>query len=143
MSASLSRLLSFYSELKPELLLHAMIKREFNGSIALLTTLTAASEPLLQLAASISTGIPLLWLDHNLTTPEFVPQKLGFNHIVRITGKADTPALTAAIEDMTLLAIIMDIPPSPSTKRIELDDLGVFRIYPFAGIADTTSDWSV
>lgn len=134
MSASLSRLRSFYGDLKIPLLLHAMITREFAGSVAILATGSEDTAKLLELVAFIDTSVPIL-------SQTAIPNELGFTHITQ-----STPAdMAGLIEDMTLLAVISD-ETRVRGERIELDADGVFRIYPFMGAAprpEATSDWTV
>jgi hypothetical protein len=141
MSASLSRLRSFYGELKAPLLLHAMIKREFGGSIAVLTSAKTASEILLRMIAKIDATLPVLWLESGGN--DSLPRRLGFGRIICIKDAPSTLATT--LEDMALLAIICDDNRSESMPRIELDADGVFRIYPLAPDRQSphNADWSV
>jgi len=70
MSASLSRLQSFYGDLKAPLLLHAMIKEEFPGSIALLTSFGADAGLMLSLVAEVDPATPVLFLETGKHFPE-------------------------------------------------------------------------
>ncbi len=70
MTASLTRLQSFYGETTTPLLLHAMIKEEFPGSIALLTSFGADAGLLLALVAEVNPKTPVLFLDTGKHFPE-------------------------------------------------------------------------
>jgi phosphoadenosine phosphosulfate reductase len=70
MSASLSRLQTFYSDLSAPLLLHAMIKEEFSHSIALLTSFGADAGLMLALIAEVDPATPVLFLDTGKHFPE-------------------------------------------------------------------------
>jgi phosphoadenosine phosphosulfate reductase len=69
-SASLSRLQSFYGDLNAPLLLHAMIKEEFEGRIALLTSFGADAGLMLSLVAEIDPATPVLFLETGKHFPE-------------------------------------------------------------------------
>jgi phosphoadenosine phosphosulfate reductase len=70
MSASLTRLQSFYGDLKTPLLLHAMIKEEFRSNIALLTSFGADAGLLLSLVAEVDPATPVLFLETGKHFPE-------------------------------------------------------------------------
>ena len=70
MSVSLSRLQNFYGEFSTPLLLHAMIREEFVGNIAMLTSFGADAGLLLALVAEIEPKTPILFLDTGKHFPE-------------------------------------------------------------------------
>lgn len=70
MNISLSRLLSFYSGAEPKALLHAMIKDEFAGEIAVLSSFGAYSSLLISLVAEVDNTIPVLFLETEKHFPE-------------------------------------------------------------------------
>jgi phosphoadenosine phosphosulfate reductase len=79
MSASLSRLQSFYSDLNARLLLHAMIKEEFTRSIALLTSFGADAGLMLALVAEVDPVTPVLFLD----TGKHFPETLDYGRMLQ------------------------------------------------------------
>lgn len=135
MNASLSRLRSFYGELKTPLLLHAMITREFAGCVGVLITHNEESATLLELISLINPSIPVLMLSNAEAMNTF-----DLKNVIDVTG-----AVADSIEDMALLAIITDERREVGKAKIELDAEGVFRIYPFAQSTrqEFSSDWSV
>ncbi len=101
MMASLSRLQNFYGELPAPLLLHAMIKEEFPGRIALLTSFGADAGLMLSLIADIDPATPVLFLDTKKHFPETLDyarrltQHLGLTHVHWLTPD---PALEKNID---------------------------------------------
>lgn len=67
---SLSRLQAFYLGVAPELLLRAMIRQEFPGKIAVLSSFGADSALLLAMAAEIDRTLPVLFLETGKHFPE-------------------------------------------------------------------------
>ncbi len=70
MTASLSRLQSFYGDLEAPALLHVMTQIEFPGKIALLTSFGSDAAPLLAMTARIDPATPVLFLDTQKHFPE-------------------------------------------------------------------------
>lgn len=70
MSVSLSRLQAFYGDLDATPLLWAMIKEEFPGRIALLTSYGADAALLLSLVAEVDPATPVLFLETHKHFPE-------------------------------------------------------------------------
>ncbi|MEI7668731.1 MAG: phosphoadenylyl-sulfate reductase [Pseudomonadota bacterium] len=70
MTTSLGRLQNFYGELDAKLLLHAMIKQEFSGNIALLTSFGSDSGLLLAMVAEVDVNTPILFLETGKHFPE-------------------------------------------------------------------------
>jgi len=161
MNTSLTRLQSFYSEIKTPLLLHTMIKREFPGSIAVLTSFGAEAGLLLSMVAEVDPATPVLFLNtgkHFAQTLDYsrtLSNHLGLSNVrtvapapalladrdvkgelwqsdpVRCCTLRKSEPLARALEDMGYLALITGRSPAPRT--IELDENGVFRINPLAG----------
>jgi phosphoadenosine phosphosulfate reductase len=138
MSTSLTRLQSFYGELKAPLLLHAVIKREFPGSIALLTACKADSGLLLAMAAAIDPALPVLCLQPNGHSPETLEySRILATHLGLIRMRWITPApgpepLAHILDEMGILALITGRT-GQALQKIALDETGVFRIHPLAG----------
>jgi len=139
MHTSLSRLQSFYSEFKAPLLLHAMIRQEFAGTVALLTSFDAESGLLLSMAAEINPETPVLFLDDGSQAAyaRTLTSHLGLRHVHRLTPAAAEASswkaeLSRALDAMGLLAIVTGRRRAGCPK-IELDENGVFRINPLAG----------
>ena len=75
--ASLSRLRAFYGQMDAKLLLHAIIKEEFKGKVALFSSFGADAALLISLVAEIDPTIPVLFLEtgkHFPETLEYVKQ---------------------------------------------------------------------
>jgi phosphoadenosine phosphosulfate reductase len=90
-SASLSRLQSFYGDASARLLLRAMIKEEFAGTVALLTSFGADAFVLLSLVAAIDPATPVLFLD----TQKHFPDTLDYARTLqRHFGLTDVRRLT-------------------------------------------------
>lgn len=70
MKTSLDRLQNFYGDLDTPLFLHAMIRQEFTGTIAMTTSFGADAGLLLALVADIDKGLPVLFLDTGKHFPE-------------------------------------------------------------------------
>ncbi|NDF13111.1 MAG: phosphoadenylyl-sulfate reductase [Proteobacteria bacterium] len=86
MTASLSRLQTFYSELDAEPLLHVMTTQEFKGKIAAFSSFGSYSALLLDMVSKIDKSIPVLFLDtgkHFKETLEYV------EHIRKLLGFTD------------------------------------------------------
>lgn len=87
MTASLTRLQSFYGDMNAELLLTAMIKEEFPGSIAMLTSFGADAGLLLSIVAEIEPALPIFFLDtgkHFAETLEYgrtLEKSLGLTNV--------------------------------------------------------------
>lgn len=83
----LLRLDSFYGDLTPELLLHAVIKEEFAGEVALFSSFGADSALLIKMVADIDPATPILFLEtekHFAETLEYVEtlrNKLGLKDV--------------------------------------------------------------
>lgn len=94
-SLSLSRLQAFYNGFSPQSLLSAMIRQEFQGRIALLSSFGADSALLLAMAAEVDRDIPVLFLDtgkHFPETLEFVEHmrtRLGLTNITPLKPRED------------------------------------------------------
>ncbi|MDE3060329.1 MAG: phosphoadenylyl-sulfate reductase [Pseudomonadota bacterium] len=73
-AVSLSRLQMFYGDLDAPLLLHAMIREEFKGSIALISSFGADAALLLALVAEVDPATPVLFLE----TGKHFPQTLDY-----------------------------------------------------------------
>jgi phosphoadenosine phosphosulfate reductase len=73
---TISRLQMFYGELDAQLLLHAMIKEEFPGKIALISSFGADAALLLALVAEIDPATPVLFLE----TGKHFPETLDYVH---------------------------------------------------------------
>ena len=161
MNTSLSRLQSFYGELSAPLLLHATIKREFPGNVAVLTSGGSGAALLLAMVAQIDPAIPVLFLNtgkHFGETREYVHSLARFLGLGDMREIAPDPAkaalqdphgdrwrtapvaccrlrkaepLAGALEAMGLLALITG---RGAARRIELDENGVFRINPLAAM---------
>lgn len=67
---SLSRLQMFYGELDAPLLLRAMIKEEFDGEIALISSFGADAALMLALVADVDPATPVLFLETQKHFPE-------------------------------------------------------------------------
>src|SRR5690348_4194258 len=70
MTTSLDRLQNFYGELDTQQLLRTMIKQEFPGTIALLTSFGADAGLLLALVAETDPETPVLFLETGKHFPE-------------------------------------------------------------------------
>ncbi len=88
MTASLSRLQTFFGHLDARELLSAMIKDEFKGQIALVSSFGAGSALLLSLVAEVEKNTPVLFLEtekHFSETLEYVEtikKKLGLTNVI-------------------------------------------------------------
>lgn len=91
MSTSLDRLQSFYGDLNTELLLTAMIRQEFPGNIAMLTSFGADAGLLLALVAEIDPALPILFLNtgkHFQETLDYgrtLEKNLGLTNVIWLT----------------------------------------------------------
>lgn len=77
MTASLSRLQTFYSELDAEALLHVAATQEFKGKIACFSSFGSYSALLLDMVAKVDKTLPILFLEtgkHFKETLEYVEQ---------------------------------------------------------------------
>lgn len=91
MSISLSRLQTFYQGQDALPLLHMMIKEEFVGNIALLTSFGADASVLLALVAEVDKKTPVLFLD----TGKHFPETLDYaRDLTRQLGLMDVRWLT-------------------------------------------------
>jgi phosphoadenosine phosphosulfate reductase len=70
MTASLSRLQTFYGDFDAPLLLYAMIRDEFAGEIALISSFGADAALLLSMVAEINPATPVLFLETQKHFPE-------------------------------------------------------------------------
>ena len=70
MSASLSRLSMFYGDLRDTMLLRVMIREEFAGKIALISSFGADAWLLLSMVAEIDPATPVLFLETEKHFPE-------------------------------------------------------------------------
>lgn len=70
MNTSLSRLCSFYSEFGAPALLRVMIREEFPGRIALISSFGADAALLLSMVAEVDKNIPVLFLETGKHFPE-------------------------------------------------------------------------
>lgn len=76
-NTSLSRLLTYYGDYDAEPLLRAMIKDEFKGKVALISSFGADSALLIEMVAKIDPNTPILFLEtgkHFKETLEYVEQ---------------------------------------------------------------------
>jgi phosphoadenosine phosphosulfate reductase len=95
MTVSLGRLQTFYGHMEANELLHMMIKEEFNGEIALVSSFGAGSALLLAIVAEVDNSIPVLFLDtkkHFPETLEYVEtlgDKLGLKNLQMLTPRED------------------------------------------------------
>lgn len=80
MTASLSRLQNFYGDLDASSLLRAMIKEEFRGHIALLTSFGADAGIMLALVAEIDPATPILFLETDKHFPETLDYARTLTH---------------------------------------------------------------
>lgn len=88
---SLSRLLTFYGHLEAEALLAVMIKEEFKGEIALVSSFGAGSALLIDMVARIDPYTPVLFLE----THKHFPETLAYVAQLRETfGLKDVRFLT-------------------------------------------------
>jgi len=71
---SLSRLQMFYGELDAALLLHAILREEFKGEAALISSFGADAALLLSMVAEVDCGTPVLFLE----TQKHFPETLGY-----------------------------------------------------------------
>lgn len=137
MNISLSRLRSFYSEFNAPLLLHTMMRQEFPGSIAVITSCNAEAGPLLAMVAEINPMTPVLFLDDgkHAAHAQSLARHLGLTHLHRLTltapGANWKAELARSLDAMGLLAVITGRMRA-KLPRIELDENGVFRINPLA-----------
>src|SRR5271155_3113208 len=138
MNTSLTRLQSFYGDLKAPLLLHAMIKREFPGTIALATAFAADAGLLLSMVAGIDPATPVLCLPSGKHSPEILEYgrtlttHLSLTRVHWVTPGPEPEPLAQILDTMGILALITGRTEAGS-HRIALDESGVFRIHPFAG----------
>lgn len=100
MTASLSRLQTYYGDWEAMPLLKAMILDEFKGKIALVSSFGADAAPLLSMVAEVDPATPVLFLEtgkHFKETLEYVAQlekQLGLTNVRRLTPKEDLLANT-------------------------------------------------
>ncbi len=89
-SRSISRLQTFYGDMQDEQLLAAMIKDEFKGRIALISSFGADAALLIHMVAKIDPATPVLFLDtekHFKDTIEYVDQierEFGLTNLRRL-----------------------------------------------------------
>lgn len=77
MTTSLSRLQQFYGDFEAEKLLGAMIRHEFKGKVALISSFGADSALLIKMVADVDPSTPILFLEtgkHFKETLEYVAQ---------------------------------------------------------------------
>lgn len=101
MSASLSRLASFYGEFGAPALLRAMIRDEFPGKIALISSFGADAALLLSMVADIDKATPVFFLETEKHFPETLTYARDLTKQIGLTNvqwlKPD-PALVARID---------------------------------------------
>lgn len=86
MTASLDRLQNFYGELSAELLLATMIRQEFPGTIAMLTSFGADAGLLLSIVADIEPSLPILFLDTGKHFPETLEYGKALERMLGLTN---------------------------------------------------------
>jgi phosphoadenosine phosphosulfate reductase len=97
---SLSRLQAFYDGLGAEALLRVMVRLEFPGSVAVLSSFGADSALLLAMVAEVDPATPILFLDTGKHFPETLDYvetlrtRLGLQNIVPLTPREDLLART-------------------------------------------------
>lgn len=153
MKTSLDRLQNFYGELNTPLLLNAMIKQEFVGSIAMLTSFGTDAGLLLAVVAEIAPETPVLFLDTGKHFPETLSygreleKKFGLKNVRWLTPntemltRIDTDGtlwknqpnrccwlrkvepLNRAIEEMGLLALITGRKRYQTTERANMHSI--------------------
>jgi hypothetical protein len=137
MSASLSRLQSFYSGLKAPLLLHAIITREFPGHVAVLACAPDEAGVLLAMVSTVDPAIPVLLLEKNSlsfekpTPLEKLAARLSLQNVRALHMSPEQ--LAHEVDALGFLALITD-ERSGAGPRIELDENGIFRIHPLKGL---------
>ena len=131
MNISLTRLQRFYGHMRAELLLHALILREFPGTVGLLAECSMTSLLLLALASQINPGLPVLLAgdEQEKSYLRGAIAKLGFT---ALHSPASGP-LASALESLGWLAVIARSHEPQKPESIYLDENGVFRINPLAG----------
>jgi len=101
MSTSLSRLSMFYGELGAPALLRVMIREEFPGKIALISSFGADAALLLAMVAEVDPAIPVLFLETEKHFPETLDYVRALTATLKLTNvhwlKPD-PALVARID---------------------------------------------
>lgn len=141
MSASLTRLQTFYSEFKPPLLLHAMLTREFPGMAAVATSFGPESALLLALVAEVAPATPVLFLDDGAARTALAPYResliaglrLENPRVLMLGPQKDMwkTQLADLLDEMGTLALIT-ANAAIGAPRIGLDENGVFHINPLA-----------
>ena len=137
MNTSLTRLQSFYGGLKAPLLLHAVIRNEFPGTIALATAFAADAGLLLSMVATIDPAVPVLCLPSGSHAAEAaaygreLTAHLRLTRVHWVTPGGPEP-LAEVLDTMGILALITGRTEA-GMPRIALDESGVFRINPLAG----------
>ena len=102
----LDRLQMFYGELDAPLLLRAMIKEEFPGEIALISSFGADAALMLALVADVDKGTPVLFLEtqkhfpETLTYARELSAQLGLTNVHWLTPDAE---MTARIDPEGML----------------------------------------
>lgn len=88
--ARLAHLRALYAGAEAETLLEAMIRREFSGKIALVSSFGAESAVLLHLVAKVDPGLPIIFLDthklfgETLRYRDDLQKRLGLTNILTI-----------------------------------------------------------
>ncbi len=101
MSASLSRLSMFYSEFGAPALLRAMIRDEFPGKIALISSFGADAALLLSMVAEVDRATPVLFLEtqkHFPETLDYVAALTDHLSLSNVHWLTPDPALVARID---------------------------------------------
>lgn len=94
-ATSCSRLLTFYGDYEAEALLRAMIRTEFAGKIALVSSFGADAAPLISMVAQVDPATPILFLEtgkHFPETLEYVAaleKQLGLTNVRRLRPRED------------------------------------------------------
>lgn len=92
---SLSRLSMFYGDLDAQLLLRAMIREEFPGKIALISSFGADAALLLSMVAEVDPATPVLFLETQKHFPEtldyarMLTKQLGLQNVHWLTPDAE------------------------------------------------------
>ncbi len=95
MTASLSRLQTYYGDWEAEKLLQAMILDEFKGKIALISSFGADSALLIEMVAKVNSATPILFLEtgkHFAETLEYVAmleRKFNLKDLRRLRPRED------------------------------------------------------
>ncbi len=100
MAKSLSRLQTYYDGMEAHIVLNSMIKQEFPGKIALVSSFGAHSALLIRMVADVDPATPILFLEtgkHFKETLEYVDQlekEFGLTNLRRLTPREDLLAKT-------------------------------------------------